>query len=73
VGRYVDRGIVPQNAIDRELCLRLTNGKPALAHWIGDGETRIGKNVKGSLHCSAPEQSTISSMLAPRNGGLPKR
>jgi hypothetical protein len=42
VGRYVDRGIVPQNAIDRELCLRLTNGKPALAHWIGDVETSVG-------------------------------
>jgi hypothetical protein len=22
--------------------LRLTNGKPALAHWIGDVETKIG-------------------------------
>jgi hypothetical protein len=26
-----------------------------------------------SLHCSAPEQSTISLMLAARNGGLPER
>jgi hypothetical protein len=22
---------------------RITNGKPALAHWIGDGETRLAK------------------------------
>jgi len=25
-----------------ELCLRITNGNTALAHWIGDGETKVG-------------------------------
>jgi hypothetical protein len=34
--------IVPHKAIEIELCLRLTNGKPALAHWIGDGESMFG-------------------------------
>jgi hypothetical protein len=34
---------VPQNAIDVELCLRLTTGKPALAPWKGDVETRLAK------------------------------
>jgi hypothetical protein len=34
---------VPQNANDIELCLRLTNGKPALARWIGDVETGLAK------------------------------
>jgi hypothetical protein len=33
---------VPQTAIDIELCLRLTNGKPALARWIGEGATKVG-------------------------------
>jgi hypothetical protein len=33
---------VPQNAIEIELCLRITNGKPALARWIGDVETEFG-------------------------------
>jgi hypothetical protein len=46
MGRYVDRGMVPQNAIDRELCLRLTNGKPALAHLIGEVETAVCLNVR---------------------------
>ena len=36
-------GFVPQNAINSELCLRLTNGKPALAHWIGEVETKVGQ------------------------------
>jgi hypothetical protein len=34
--------LVPQNAVQIELCLRLTNGKPALAHWIGELETKFG-------------------------------
>ena len=34
--------IVRQNAIEIELCLRLTNGKPALAHSIGEDETKVG-------------------------------
>jgi hypothetical protein len=42
---------------------RLTNGKPAPRQTDG-GQ---------ALHCSAPEQSTISLILALRNGGLPKR
>jgi hypothetical protein len=38
----VDSGFVPQNAIDVELCLRLTNGNTALAHCVGEVETKIG-------------------------------
>ena len=48
--------VVPQNAIDIELCLRITNGKSrrdppkesfgavglALANWIGEDETEVG-------------------------------
>ena len=37
-----DYDFVPQNAIEIELCLRITNGKPALAHWIGGVETKFG-------------------------------
>jgi len=33
---------MPHNAIDIELCLRLTNGKPALAHWKGNVRARFG-------------------------------
>jgi hypothetical protein len=33
---------VPQTTKKTELCLRLTNGKPALAHWIGEDETKVG-------------------------------
>jgi len=39
----VDSGLVPQNAIDVELCLRITNANPALAHWIGRGEAQFGQ------------------------------
>ncbi len=47
---FADICFVPQNAINIELCLRLTNGKPALppqrwrtgARWIDEGETMIG-------------------------------
>ena len=42
IDHFVDIGFVPQNAIEIELCLRITNGKPALAHWIGEGETEFG-------------------------------
>jgi hypothetical protein len=38
----VARFFVPQTAINVELCLRITNGKPALAHWIGKAETKLG-------------------------------
>jgi len=34
---------VPQNEIEIEPCLRLTNGKPALAHWIGEGSSRLAR------------------------------
>ena len=34
---------VPQAAVGIELCLRLTNGKPALARWIGDGSSGLAK------------------------------
>jgi hypothetical protein len=34
---------MPPNAINEELCLRLTNGKPALAPWIGEGSSRLAK------------------------------
>jgi hypothetical protein len=39
---------VPQNAIDMELCLRITNGKPALAHLI-DGGVRANQKVKCNI------------------------
>jgi hypothetical protein len=32
-----------QNAFDIELCLRLTNGKPAFAPWIGEGSSRLAE------------------------------
>jgi hypothetical protein len=38
----VKRVSVPQTTTKIELCLRLTNGKPALACWIGDVETEFG-------------------------------
>ena len=34
---------VPQNAIAIELCLRITNAKPALARWIGVESSGLAK------------------------------
>jgi len=34
----------PQNELSIELCLRLTNGKPALAHGIGDGSSSLASS-----------------------------
>jgi hypothetical protein len=34
---------VPQNAINIELCLRLTNGNTALARWIGEGSSKLAR------------------------------
>jgi hypothetical protein len=34
---------VPQNAVNIELCLRLTKRKPALAHCIGKGHSSLAK------------------------------
>jgi hypothetical protein len=42
VDRLARFRFVPQNAINIELCLRITNAKPALAHSIGNGETEFG-------------------------------
>ncbi len=35
--------VVPQNAVDIELCLRRTIGRTALAPWKVDVESNIGK------------------------------
>jgi hypothetical protein len=35
-------GFVQHNAIDTELFLRITTGKPALARWVGQVETKVG-------------------------------
>jgi hypothetical protein len=40
-GQHFHDGVPPQNAMDIELCLRITNGNTALAHFIGEDETTI--------------------------------
>ena len=37
IDHLVDFGFVPQNAIDVELCLRITNGTTSFAHLIRNG------------------------------------
>jgi len=54
-----------------ERALRLTNGKPALARWIGDVETKVG-SMK-SARSIARRHEMESVIVAARNGGLPKR
>jgi hypothetical protein len=39
---FAAHDFAPQNASHIALCLRLTNGKPALARWIGKDETQLG-------------------------------
>jgi hypothetical protein len=49
---------MPQNAVDIELCLRITNGKPArqkmkhgrLACWIGNENNSVWLDAKCSLN-----------------------
>jgi len=62
---------VPQNATNIELCLRLTNGKPALARWIGGGGSMFG--YMQSARSIARRHGMRSAIVAARNGGLPKR
>ena len=61
----------PQNAVRIELCLRLTNGKLALAHWIARGDAQIG--YMESARSIARRHEMDSVVVAARNGGLPKR
>jgi hypothetical protein len=51
--------------------LQLTNGKPALARWIGDVETQFGSIL--SARSIARRHRMESIVVAARNGGLPKR
>jgi hypothetical protein len=58
--------LVPQNAIDRELCLRITNGKPACL----PAGRRFRQKVQ---HGGQSRHGMDSVIVAVCNGGLPKR
>jgi hypothetical protein len=42
-GQHFYDGVPPQNAMDIELCLRITKGYTALSHWMGEGRSRLTK------------------------------
>jgi len=62
---------VAQDALLPQTNDRLTNGKTALAHWIGEGGSRLAKSKE--LAPLRPATKIESLHVAGRNGVLPKR
>ncbi len=73
IDHLVDLGFVPQNAIDVELCPRITNGTPALAHLIIKVESMFGQmqsarpKEREACHVMPKPYNTLANELSGNN------